>query len=652
MKKHLGLMAIFLIFSLLSYSQDIVCHSSNKEYKVELFLENQVRMNVYHNDSEIIHDMKTAIFVDGLEINYSKYKIENEGNIQIVVSDPVPVKFAQQEIEYAQLLIQFSKKVQMELLLGEEGLAYRWILNTKEDIIIKDELLEFQLLPSDLAYFPKESNMISHYERSYLKKNIGAIEKDEFCSLPVLFQKESGLNILFTEADLYDYPCLFLEKQNEGASFKAIFPKVVLEAKTSEKGSDRNQVIVKEAKYIANTYGKRTLPWRIFGLAIDDKQLAVNNMVFQLSSPSKLEDISWIKPGKVAWDWWNANNIIGVDFESGINNDTYKYYIDFASEYGLEYIILDEGWSKSTTNILECQKKINVEELVKYGQEKNVGIILWTLWGPLDEEMDEAMCLYESWGVKGVKVDFMQRADQYMVNYYERVAKTAVKYHLLVDYHGAFKPAGLRRAYPNVVNYEGLKGLENVKWSEIITPEHNLTLPFIRMAAGPMDYTPGAMENAHEAHFNIRWNRPMSMGTRCHQIAMYVIYDSPLQMLCDNPSNYYSEKESTQFISQIPTTWDETIVLEAKIGSYILMARKHGENWYIGGMTVEAQEFEIDLDFLDNTAYQLEIMKDGINSDKNAQDYKHISSSIESSEKLQVKMHKGGGFTAIFKKEK
>ncbi len=651
MKKSFWIINLFLVFALNSYGQNIVQSSPNKEFRIELKIENEISINVFHLDEDLIQNLNIGLLIEDLEINYGKYKIKKKTQSSFLVNDPIPVKFSNQEVDFSQTIIEFSKKIKLELMMTNEGFAYRWLLNNKKDVIIEDELLEFHLKSNDISYFPKEESMISHYERTYLKRKISKIESKDFCSLPVLFQKEEGGNILFSEADLYDYPCLFLEKQDEDGMFKAIFPNLVLETRAKEKGADRNQVIQKEAEYIASTSGIRTLPWRVFGLAKDDKQLAINNMVYQLSSPSKIDDISWIKPGKVAWDWWNANNIIGVDFESGINNDSYKYYIDFASEYGLEYIILDEGWSKTTTNILECQKDINIEELVEYGEERNVGIILWTLWEPLDKKMDEVMSLYESWGVKGVKVDFMQRADQYMVNYYERVAKTAAKHRLLVDYHGAFKPAGLRRAYPNVVSYEGLKGLENVKWSKIITPEHNLTLPFIRMVSGPMDYTPGAMGNAHEDYFNIRWNRPMSMGTRSHQVAMYVIYESPLQMLCDNPSSYYRERETTEFISKIPTTWDETLVLEAKVGSYILMARRNGEIWYIGGMTVNAQEFDIELDFLDPTPYQLEILHDGINSDKNAQDYKRISSSITSSEKMKVKMNKGGGYTAILTKK-
>ncbi len=385
-------------------------------------------------------------------------------------------------------------------------------------------------------------------------------------------------------------------------------------------------------------------------IAAKDGDLLTNDLVYQLSRPTQLEQTDWIKPGKVAWDWWNANNIYGVDFESGIDNRTYKYYIDFASEYGLEYIILDEGWTFSTTNTLKCNPDIDVEELVAYGKEKGVGIILWTLWGPLDEHLTEALDLYREWGVKGIKVDFMQRSDQYMVNFYERVAKEAGARELLVDYHGAFKPAGLRRAYPNVINYEGVKGMENVKWSSDITPLHDLTIPFIRMAAGPMDFTPGAMDNAHEVNYMARFDRPMSMGTRCHQLAMYVVYTSPLQMLCDNPSNYYRERESAQFISEIPTTWDETRVLEAEVADHVVVARRNGENWYIGAMSADlAREFELDLSFLGDGEFEAVIMEDGPNARKMAQDYVRKFALLSKGESLKIRMVEGGGWAAILK---
>ena len=567
------------------------------------------------------------------------------------INDPIPLKSAKSQFEYHELKLHFNEELTWNIRVSNEGFAYRWFIENETDIIINNEVLSFELQEQSLSYFPKEDGFISHYERLYKKQMVDSIHEKDFCSLPVLFQNNNSSNLLITEADLYDYPGMFLQKTNEPFGFKAIFPKVILKTNPAERGPDRNEIILEEAKYIAAIKGSRSLPWRVFALASNDRDLVINNLVYQLSTPLKLEHIDWIKPGKVAWDWWNDHNIYGVDFESGINNETYKYYIDFASKYGLEYIILDEGWSKSTTEILSCQKNIDVEELIRYGRTKNVGIILWTLWGPLDKNLEKTLDLYESWGVKGVKVDFMQRADQYMVKYYERVAREAAKRHLLVDFHGAFKPAGLRRAYPNVINYEGLKGLENVKWSKSITPKHNLTLPFIRMVAGPMDYTPGAMINAHESNFAIRWHRPMSMGTRCHQVAMYIVYESPLQMLCDNPSNYYREHETTEFISKIPTTWDETIVLEAKIGEYILLARRNGEDWYIGGMTVDAQEFQVDLSFIKNNNFQMISMQDGINSDKYAQDYSISEQNITKKSSLTISMNKGGGFAAILKKK-
>lgn len=650
-RKALALVFFIIGGGLQSNSQDIIHTSIDGATKVEISLKKEILMNVYHHDLKVISDLKVNLDVADHQWDLSKFNIEKQQKIAISINDPVPVKFARQEVQYSQLLLDFSNGLKWELLIGNEGFAYRWVIEIGAETIINHELLSFQLDEEDISYFPKEESMISHYERLYLKKQIDSIPAGDFCSLPVLFQKQDGMNMLFTETDLFDYPCMFLEKAAVNLSFQAIFPKVILEVQAVE-GSDRNQKILKEAPYIAKTAGTRNLPWRLFTLAETDKELAQSNMVYQLASSRKIEDIGWIKPGKVAWDWWNANNIIGVNFKSGINNDTYKYYIDFAAKYGLEYIILDEGWSKTTTNIMEYHPEMNVEELVKYGNEHQVGIILWTLWEPLDKKMDEVMSLYESWGVKGVKVDFMQRADQYMVNYYERVAVTAAKYHLLVDFHGAFKPAGLRKAYPNIVNYEGLKGLENAKWSDMMTPEHNLTLPFIRMVAGPMDYTPGAMDNVHQDYFSIRWNRPMSIGTRCHQVAMYVVYDSPLQMLCDNPSNYYREKESTSFISRIPTTWNETIVLDAKIGEYILMARRNGNDWYIAAMCNEAKSFDVKMDFLYGKEYEMSIIQDGMNADKNAQDYQRVERTADKWSPLIISMEKGGGFVAILKLKK
>jgi alpha-glucosidase len=527
------------------------------------------------------------------------------------------------------------------------GIAYRFETSMEGVIEVNSEEMEMHFRDKVISYFPEEESFISHNERLYIKTALESLSATQFCSLPVFFRNPDNVNILFTEADLYDYPGMFLFGC-AGNALKADFPKVVLETTAPERSKDRDEIIAREAGYIASVKGPRSFPWRVFYISDKVADILENDLVHQLSTPLKLDDTDWIKPGKVAWDWWNANNLYGVDFESGVNTRTYKYYIDFASAYGLEYIILDEGWTKTSTNVLECNPDIDVKELIRYGREKNVGIILWLLWKPLDQNMVQILDAYAQWGAKGIKVDFMQRNDQYMVKYYERVAAEAAKRKLLVDFHGAFKPAGLSRAYPNVLSHEGVKGLENSKWSKDVTPEHDVTLPFIRMVAGPMDFTPGAMNNAQENDFFPRFNVPMSQGTRCHQIAMYVVYESPLQMLCDNPSNYYREKECTDFIAQIPTTWDTTIVLQAEIADYIVIARRKADKWYIGAMTDwTPREFEISFSFLPEGNYNVMIMQDGINANRNAVDYKKVTSTVTGKTSMKIKLAKGGGWAAI-----
>ena len=491
--------------------------------------------------------------------------------------------------------------------------------------------------------------MYSHYEREYITTKLDTLNKQSFCSLPVLFDTKQDVKVFFSEADLHDYPGMFLEG-NMDNSLHSIFPKHVLETVPS---SDRDLTITKEADYIAKTTGKRSFPWRVFIISDDDKTFVESNLIYQFSSSIESnDDYSWIKPGRVAWDWYNANNIYGVDFESGIDNNTYKYYIDFASKYGIEYVILDEGWTKSTTEILDSNPDIDIPELISYANERNVDLILWVLWKPLDDNMEEILNKYQKWGAKGVKVDFMQRADQYMVNSYEEIASQCALRKMMVDFHGAFKPAGLRRTYPNVISYEGVKGNENNKWSADANPEHNVTLPFIRMVAGPMDYTPGAVRNATEANFHIDFNRPMSLGTRCHQAAMYVVYESPLQMYCDSPTAYLKEEETISFVSQIPSVWDETIVLDAAVSDYISVARRNGENWFVGAMTDWTnRELEIDFSFLPSGEWQLELMKDGVNAEKFAEDYKKEIITIDNLTKHKIQLASGGGWVGILSKK-
>jgi alpha-glucosidase len=409
---------------------------------------------------------------------------------------------------------------------------------------------------------------------------------------------------------------------------------------------DRDFKVIEAADYIAVTKGARTYPWRLLGIVEHDADLLTNQLVWLLEKPSQVQDTSWIKPGKVAWDWWNFNNVYGVDFPAGVNTQTYKYYIDFAAKYHLQYIILDEGWYK-LGNVLDVAPEINMEELSAYAKAKNVGVILWVVWKSLDDRLIQALDQYAKWGVQGIKVDFMQRNDQLLMNYYHKVSRECAKRKMLVDFHGAQRPASLTRTWPNLISTEGVRGMEWSKWSADAEPKHNVTLPFTRMFLGPMDYTPGAMLNAQKDMFAPIFKRPMALGTRCQQLAMYVVFESPLQMLSDSPSNYMREPEAMEFLAPVPSTWDETKSLDGKISEYVAVARRSGRDWYVGAMTDwTARDLEIDLSFLPEGNFTMEAYQDGVNSERMASDYKKTTTQVNKGKKLKIHLAPGGGFAA------
>ncbi len=543
---------------------------------------------------------------------------------------------------FNEITLNFKNNFSLDFRAYDDGVAYRFKTSFDGDIDILDEEVIFNFGADHHIYFPTEKSFFTHQERRYEYVPLSQISKYEMGYPPTLVDIDDGPKVAITEADLDDYSGLYLQGQGK-PSLRGIFPAVALEERQTR---DRDVRIVKRDNIIARTKGQRTFPWRVLIIAEKDGDLVESQMVYKLAKPLQLEDTSWIKPGKVAWDWWNANNVFGVDFKAGINTDTYKYYIDFASENGIEYVILDEGWYV-LGNLLNINPEMDMEEILRHARDKNVGIILWVVWKTLEDQLQEALDQFEKWGVKGIKVDFMQRDDQWIVNYYHKIAREAAKRHLLVDFHGAYKPTGLRRAYPNVLTREGVLGLEHNKWSKNVTPDHNLTLPFTRMLAGPMDYTPGAMVNAQKNNFQVIYARPMSMGTRCHQLAMYVVYESPLQMLADSPSHYLREKECLEFLSKVPTVWDETHVLDARVGDYILMARKLGDEWYVGAMTDWTErEFSVKLDFLADGEYEAEIYKDGLNAHRYGNDYNKEIVPVTNQSEIAIDLAPGGGWVA------
>jgi len=643
------LIVLFFFCSVSAFSQQTV-KSPNGNIIVSVKGEKVLHLNISYSGTTLINNITSDLVIEnkGSLVSTSKFKKAKTSSVNNTFEAIIPTKNKIIEDIYNLLTLSYNH-FNFEIRVYNNGVAYRYVTKLgKKNIKVTNENMSFKMQPEFTCFLPEEKSLISHFENYFEPLNSSNIAKNTIANLPLLFTKENTPSVSFTESNIYDYPHMFLQKYDAG--FTSLFPKVVLSTKKGKR--DRAEIIDEEANYIAKTAGNRSFPWRVFMISPKDSDIISNNLVYQLARPLKLNDISWIKPGKVAWDWWNANNIDGVNFKSGINTETYKYYIDFASKYGLEYIILDEGWSKTTLNVKESNPDIDIPKLVKYGKSKGVDIILWSLWRPLDKEMETILNIFKKWGVKGIKIDFIQRADQYVVNFYERMAKKAAEYHLLIDYHGAFKPTGLRRSYPNVINYEGVKGLENCKWEEKINSEHELTIPFTRMTAGVMDFTPGGLDNAHKENFIARFDRPMVMGTRVHQVAMYVIYEAPLQMLSDTPSNYYRENETTTFISAIPTVWDKSLVLEAKVADYIMMARKNGDTWYIGAMNDQTpKDFTIDFSFLDASDYHIKWMRDGVNSDKNARDYTIEENTINNTSKMNIRLNKSGGWVAIITKK-
>tara|TARA_X000000950_G_scaffold35695_2_gene38165 strand:- start:864 stop:2870 length:2007 start_codon:yes stop_codon:yes gene_type:complete len=662
----------FLIYSLFfalfflgsANAQTLSLKSPNEKIKIEINTIDQLSMTVFFEEKQIIKNTALGLKLgDGRVFGLSpKLKSSKVADINEITEITIPNKDKVVKNTFSQMTLNFRQNYQVIFRAYDDGIAYRFVDRDTRSKNVISEKMNLSLPEGATTYFAWEQSMYSNNERLYNNTSVSKLKEGDFCSLPVLFESQ-GIKFLFTETSVFDYPIMYLEKTARN-NFSPKIPKFVLEAAPNEAFSpDRNQIITKEADYIAEISGKKAYPWRLFIISDQDATFVESNLVAQLSGKSKIEDPSWIKPGKVAWDWWNANNITGVDFRAGINQETYKYYIDFAAENDIEYVILDEGWTKSTTEIYESNPEIDIKKLIEYGRQKDVGIILWVLWKPLDDDTDGLLKLYSDWGAVGIKVDFMQRGDQYMVNSYERIAKVAAKYKLLVDYHGAFKPAGIERIWPNLVTYEGVMGNEQVKWqvrhfpySETpfpINPEHNLTIPFIRMAAGPMDYTPGAMTNVNNPR-NMKANfiRPMTLGTRAHQVAMYTVFESPIQMLCDAPSVYKKEQETVNFIKQIPTTWDETHVLEAALSDYLVVARKKDEMWFLGAMTDDTKRsFDVKLSFLEpDTPYQVQVYRDGINADKNAIDYSFEIKQLDSNSTINIPMASGGGYSAIFKK--
>ncbi len=629
--------------------------SPDGKLKVEVFAGQGLSYQVSYDNAivlsksniDIILSKRVSIGMDSRVMRVQRKKIEE------MVESPF-YRFKEFVAACNELNLKLKNGFGVVFRAYNDGVAYRFYTTRKDEVIIENEVAEFNFPEDYTAYLPYSTNdekpMAMAYQNIYDVTPLSKA-KDKLAFLPVTVDC-GKVKLTVLESDLEAYPGMFV--QAKGTSLQGTF--APYPTKTDFYPWRVQEYVTETADFIAKTTGARNYPWRVLAVTTDDRQMPVNNLVYALASPNRIGDYSWVKTGKVAWDWWNDWNLKGVPFQAGINMDTYKYYIDFASQNGIEFVVLDEGWyNPKSGDMLTVIPELNLEELIAYGKQKKVDIILWTVFNVLDKQLEAACKKYSEMGIKGFKVDFLDRDDQTAVEMVYRIAEATAKHKLTLDLHGIYKPTGSNRTYPNIINFESVFGMEEVKWTEIENnmPLYDVTFPYIRMMAGPVDYTPGAMSNRSKADWKAMYSSPMSMGTRCHQLATYIVHDSPLTMLCDAPTNYKGEEECVEFITSIPVEVDATFIADGKLGEYIVTVRQKDADWYIGGMTNwDERDIVLDFSFLpEGKSYQATVFTDGINANKNAEDYQASSYTVDHTKKLNIHMASGGGFAIRLKAE-
>lgn len=630
------LLHFFFLVAIVLPAQDL--QSPNGRIRVTVDAREQ-KLTIRYPSGESF-DVETGIRIDGENLPRGRGKVGDVISVDRKIQPTVATKRSEIHEHYNQRVITYSGGLELVVRVYDQGVAYRYRGLPAGKLDHEDYLV--RLDPDTKLFYPTETSFYSHNERTY---NVGrpAELTPKLASLPALAELPSGEYLWLNESDLHDFPGLWLDASEDG--LYGAHPGLPNEIRDT---SDREQAITRH-KHLAELEAGAKTPWRLFGVAEQAHDLLDNQLTFLTAAPAE-GDFSWVRPGQVAWDWYNALMLTGVDFESGVNTASYKYFVDFASENEIPYVILDEGWSP-TLDLLTQVPEVDVKEIIAYAEARGVGIILWVLWEPLMDDLDNILATYAEWGVRGVKVDFLQRDDQLMVNHYWDMARVAAEHELLVNFHGSYKPAGLHRTYPNVITREGLKGLEWYKFGNPgskVGPDHNCTLPFIRMVAGPMDFTPGAMSNAQLDAHQYNFEHPTSLGTRCHQLAMYVVYESPLQMLADSPTSYEAEPEITDFITGIPTVWEQTWPLAGAVGDYAAVARlaKNGDYYLAALNDWDARELKVQLDFLPPGDYRIEIFQDGPNHVRHAEDYQRTVGSVAAGQTLTLPLGQGGGWVA------
>lgn len=652
MKKFIviNLLLVLVVNIQLLQAKEFTLSSPNGKMSVKVETGERLLWSVYHDNQCILSP--SAI---GLEIQdqpavdvFSKLKKVQQRKGESHLS---PLFYKKKEIrnEYEELILTFPANWKLQMRAYDEGVVYR-IIAGNTGVVISNEVVEFNFAENHDCLVPYVCDLrdkdpyCSAFESLYDEVKISGFKKDSLSLVPMMIKAGGNKKVVVCETGLRNYPGMYLtrnEKQEYG--FKADFANYPLAFEIAGFNSF-NEMPIKRAGYIAELSARQELPWRLLIVSEKDEDLLNADLVYELGGECEVEDISWIKPGKASWDWWNNWNISGVDFKAGCNTNTYKYFVDFASNHGLEYILVDEGWSKNAKDMSELNPDLDLNELLRYAKTKDVGIILWASYLGINANLDFYLEHYASLGVKGFKIDFFDRDDQRMVNTCYEIAKKAARNKLVLNFHGMYKPSGLNVCFPNVLSFEGVRGMENCKWHQYDMPKYDVTMPFLRMMAGPADYTPGAMSNASQTVFRPIEKQPMSMGTRVHQLASYIVFESPLQMLCDTPIAYLKNEECTDFIASVPTLFDQIVPLKSEIGEYVSLARRRGDDWFVGILTNwSGRHLVIDFSFLPPGEYAAEVFMDGVNADKDGTDYRRIETIVNAQSKERFYLASGGG---------
>ena len=662
MKRTLLLLSALILCVEAFAAKEFKLHSPNGKLTVTITAESQLSYQIECGNDLVLAPSKIGLKLDNGKVFGWGDRVARVK--RTTVKRDIPTQFYFRETikdHYNTLIINFKSNFTVEFRAYDEGVAYRFVTNFKEDFVLENEIAEFAFAKDYNGYFPytnhtgsKRDKYFTSFESWYRKCELSRFEKGAVAFVPVIVEHDN-YDVCILESDVEHYPGMFVSN-NKGAT--ALYGEFApMPDRVVKGGHNKLQGIVESRKpYIAECKAKTNTPWRIVLITNDKNTLLDNDMVYRLASPSRIEDASWVKPGKVAWEWWNHWGLTGVPFRAGVNTETYNYYVDFAAKYGIEYVILDEGWAvKYANDLTQVVPEIDLKAIIDNANKKGVGIVLWAGYNAIKGKEEEVCRHFAEMGVKGFKVDFLDRDDAEMVDFQYKLAEIAAKYKLMLDYHGCPKPTGMNRTYPNVVNFEAVLGLECAKSKRSLRynmVDYDLEIPYLRMVAGPMDYTQGAMRNVNKRNYYPCSRAPMSQGTRCRQLAMYAIYFSPFSMLCDSPTLYEREAECTKFIAEFPTTWDETVVLDGHIGDYVAMARRKGDTWYVGVMNDwTARDVELDLSkILGVGNYKAEVFRDGVNADRLGEDYIHETITIPESRKVVAKMTSGGGYVLKIKK--